>query len=234
MKLVEKITDYIRYRFDYLKILNSPLKRPHFRIYFGKPAVGVPYNLPSKRVKLSKQEREKLVKKMMLKPPKYWTLDSSMSIRERAEKHSREAHNTVDKTFGLVVAPLGWKTKFNSIRFETDPVISLSLWKWQLAIIVESPKSELGKAIVDDVYWETWLYYDTRTDKNLSTEERLKQVFSQYSATWRYLDQQNNNYISTCYFYQVLKDKYHHLIEDEPVVIKEKLDNLIKVDTTSV
>lgn len=233
MKLVEKITDSVRYRFDYLKILNSPLKRPHFRIYFGKPAVGVPYNLPSKRVKLSKKEREKLVKKMMLKPPKHWTINSNVSIREKAEKHSREANKSVDKTFGLVIAPLGWKTKFNSIRFETNPVISLSLWKWQLAVTIESPNSELGRAIVEDVYWEAWLYYDTRTDKNLSTEERLKQVFSQYSATWRYMDQ-NNSYVSRCCYYQILKDKYHHLIEDEPVVIEEKLDNLIKVDTTSV
>ena len=38
-------------RFEYLKALNSPFKRPKLKWYFGKIAIGTPYFYPRKTVK---------------------------------------------------------------------------------------------------------------------------------------------------------------------------------------
>ena len=38
-------------RFEYLKVFNSPFKRPKLKWYFGKIAIGTPYFYPRKTVK---------------------------------------------------------------------------------------------------------------------------------------------------------------------------------------
>ena len=43
-------------RFYFLNVFNSPFKRPQFKWYIGKVAIGTPYFLPRKWVKISKEE----------------------------------------------------------------------------------------------------------------------------------------------------------------------------------
>ena len=42
-------------RFNYIKVFNSPFKRPKLKWYFGKIAIGTPYFFPRRWVKPSQQ-----------------------------------------------------------------------------------------------------------------------------------------------------------------------------------
>lgn len=115
------------------------------------------------------------------------------------------------KYFGFNSNELGWKTKWDEIRFEFSPCISLVLFGKQLWISL-IPNIEKGIAI--DSYWEAWLYYDKRTNKNLPIEERLKQVFEQYSCTWISWNKESHKEISIDYYFDILDNRYIALYEN--------------------
>jgi hypothetical protein len=82
--------------------------------------------------------------------------------------------------FAFYYNPLGWKTKFSMIRFEYNPTFSFILFNKQLNLIFQPNIS------LEDAYWEAWLHYYKRTDKKLSTKERLYQLFEQHSCLYIY------------------------------------------------
>lgn len=212
MKIIKKYLDKLKYNFGYLNIFFTPLKAPRLKFYFGEVAIGLPYSLPVKLRKLTIEEQEREVKKYLLKNPRTTTL-------EKAIKYASEIKKRAPVRFSFDLCSLGWKTKFNQIRFEWDPVISITLFGKQLAITICSPS--LSKVqVVEDVYWETYLYYVYRTDKRTSAKDRLNEVFKQYSGTWVSYDVETNTTTSKCHFYDVLKKKYHYLIKDEPVELR--------------
>lgn len=109
------------------------------------------------------------------------------------------------KYFGFDYTSLGWKTKYDDIRFEWSPSISLVIFGKQLfiSIIPKMRKTPEDAAIRVDIYWEAYLTYKYRTDKTKSKHERLEQTMKEYSCIWG-----NNEKGYMDYYPLILKDKY--------------------------
>lgn len=180
-------------RFTWLKVLNSPFKRPKLRWYFGKTRIGVPYFLPRKWVKNTKEEIALLVAKRMLKHP-------NVTIEE-SERLYKNSSKSVPKTIGFDYCDLGWKTKWSDkdIRYEWSPLLSFVFFKWQIAcwIYVEEP----------DTYWTAWIYYELHTDKNKSKRERIKQCEVEFPVTWT-IHYGCSKKETVDYYTRILKKKY--------------------------
>lgn len=82
----------------------------------------------------------------------------------------------VDKKIGFDVVGLGWKTKWDSYRFESAPLFSFVAFGWQVAVIISAPHQHH--------YWESWLYYENDTDPNLSRQERVALCRAEAPQTW--------------------------------------------------
>jgi hypothetical protein len=107
------------------------------------------------------------------------------------------------RKFGFVKNTLGWKTKFDEFRFEFNPGFSFIILGKQLYIGI---RPNIHKDCMDDVYWEAWLNYENRTNKNLSKKERVKELIKNHSCTWtRY---SKNEKTTTDYYPYILKKKY--------------------------
>ena len=102
------------------------------------------------------------------------------------------------KIFGFDFVSLGWKTKWDSYRFEWSPMWSFVFFKWQIAITFVAPHQ--------DHYWECWLYYTRETDKTQTTEERIKQCREENPCVWT--STVNGVEIDTNYWDLILKDKW--------------------------
>jgi hypothetical protein len=124
--------------------------------------------------------------------------------------------------FGFAYNTLGWKTKFSMLRYEYEPSYSIILFgkQFNIKFVPNNKKGGFGESM-----WEAWLYYYYRTDRKLSTNERLYQLFNQYSCTYSYnlkgVTNQVNNY------YYILKKKhievYKEWLKDkDPVYKREK------------
>ena len=100
------------------------------------------------------------------------------------------------------VISLGWKSKWDDLRFEWAPAISIVILKRQLFILF-TPKLNTERI---DTYWEAWLYYDQRTDKSKSKEDRLIELFNIWSCTW--IHYKNGKRVPIDYFPSILRDKY--------------------------
>lgn len=90
--------------------------------------------------------------------------------------------NKVWKTkhiFSIDVVGLGYKYKFDTVRYEWFPRISILLFNRQFVI------SFVGRGHIEDCYWEGYLTYCDETDKNLSKEERLLQLKEIYGFKYR-------------------------------------------------
>jgi len=138
-----------------------------------------------------------------------------------------EKYNEITK-FGFDYNGLGWKHKFNMIRFEYEPSYSFILFTKQFNITFK-PGSHKS-ANIDYSYWEAWLYYYNRTDKNLSTKERLYQLFDQYNCTYTYAFKGVKNSVND--YFNILKPKhidvYKEWLREKDLSYKreKKLDQL--------
>ena len=81
-----------------------------------------------------------------------------------------------EKKIGFSFCGLGWKTKYDSIRFEWNPVWSFVALGYQIALIFV-PENDCH-------YWECWLAYEYDTDKSKSRKERLKEAIEKHPCTW--------------------------------------------------
>lgn len=102
------------------------------------------------------------------------------------------------KWFWINVSGIGWKTKWDDIRFEWSPFISIVILNKQFFISINREPN--------DIYWEAWLYYYYRTNKNLSKRERIKQLFNIYGCIWTSYNKEGKKTID--YYPQILKKKY--------------------------
>ena len=103
----------------------------------------------------------------------------------------------VSKKIGFDIVSLGWKTKYDSYRFEWNPIISFVFFKWQIAVWANPNET--------DHYWECWLQYEYSTDKTKSIEERLIQARTDSPQIW------TSNKVSRDMWEIVLKDKYKNI-----------------------
>ena len=121
MTLKNRIKYFIR-DFDFLRAYNSPFKPLKLQFYCGKVALGTPYFFPRKWVKATPERAHQA------------TLDSIKSTEDfnkRNPEYTRkvkpydeifadkmQCSYAVPKKIGFDFVPLGWKTKWDSYRFE--------------------------------------------------------------------------------------------------------------------
>lgn len=198
---------------EWMYLLNSPFKLPKIKWYFGKIAVGTPYFLPRKSVKLTKEEIKENWDKLQEKISKA-EINADIVIKQEKLKnwelyYKNERRNARKfkpiKYFGFNWVYLGWKTKWDEFRHEWNPGFSLVLFGKQLAAHIIPYPEERGA--LESSYWEALLTYLYETDKNADKITRCKQMISKYNCTWR------GNNISTNYYTIFLKDKYQKYLD---------------------
>lgn len=112
------------------------------------------------------------------------------------------------KYLWLDIIGLGYKTKWSNIdyRFEWSPLISLVIFGKQLVITVLPDISD-SFALSD--YWEAWLFYENNTSKELSKEERIKELLKYMGLTGTIHTKDEVKVYNN--FDTIFKNKYHHL-----------------------
>jgi hypothetical protein len=187
-----------------LKALFSPFKPFRLKFYTGRVAIGTPYFLPRKWVKLTKEEAMERAKaefkkfeELRAKNPESKVKPSSM---EELYMHSLNYTKPVPKKIGFNFVGLGWKTKWSEtdLRFEWAPLISFVFFKWQIAAIARAPE--------EHHYWEAWLYYEIHTDPKLSKKERVTQCRKDFPQTWKSYKNGEEEVID--YYERILRKKY--------------------------
>lgn len=121
----------------------------------------------------------------------------------------------VTKKIGFDFVNLGWKTKFGEYRFEWSPIISFVFFKWQIAVTVSAPEP--------DHYWESWLYYQFKTDKSKSKFERALQCQKEYNQVWT--QTKNGAETKIDYYDIILKKKYRLKSIDE--IREDKIKSIL-------
>lgn len=164
-------------KLKFLKVFNSPFKRPKLKWYFGEVTIGTPYFYPRRWRNITKEEAkvtadEKFQKLIDAgKEPKQQIWDGFYQSSLRSKR-------AVPKKIGFDFVGLGYKTKWNDTdyRFEWGPLISFVFFKWQIAV----------SFVPDDChhYWECWLYYTHSTDKTKTVKERLEQAREEFPCVW--------------------------------------------------
>lgn len=200
MTLKNRIKYFIR-DFDFLRAYNSPFKLLKLHFYCGKIALGTPYFFPRKWVKATPKLAIKSAVKTMReirswnkRNPQY--LRREKSFRELYDEKMKHQH-AVPKKIGFDFVRLGWKTKWDSYRFEWSPMISFVFFKWQIAVTFVAPHA--------DHYWESWLYY-TRETKG-DTAERIAQCRKKAPQTWTSRNSDGTKE-TTDYYNLILKKKW--------------------------
>lgn len=205
MQIVMTLRNRIKYfikDLDFLRAYNSPFKAPKLKWYCGKVALGTPYFFPRKWVKATPALAIKAAVQKS-RDARQWNKNNPTYPRK--EKPFRELYDeslnrlhAVPKKIGFDFVPLGWKTKYDSYRFEWSPRISFVFFKWQIAVTFVAPHQ--------DHYWESWLYYTRETDKWDNISNRIAQCRVKAPQTWtRYNGDEKE---TTDYYNLILKKKW--------------------------
>jgi hypothetical protein len=223
MKALNNLKFKIKYfikKFVFFRAMFSPFVRLSFDYNFGDIQWGTPYFLPRKWVKCNYYDALELLDKHIKKGNAMTKPFDTM-----LEEFMRYEKPVTTKIFNIQFVSLGWKTKWDDVRFEWNPLLSIVLFGKQL-IIHFIPKFTLGKdrMVRCDSYWEAWVTYRYRTNKKLSTKERLFELFKQYSCTWE-SHEKGNEPIKTDYYYQILKPKYLIYYEEYKNKTKEIIED---------
>jgi len=193
-----------KYKYSFLKVLNSPFVGLKLKWYFGEIEHGTPYFLPRRWVKCDRIDAVKAwyelkdIKKIEL------VKENANAIEIFISNYIKSYTKPVQiKYFGWQFTTLGWKTKWDDYRFEWSPILSIVLFGKQICIWI-MPKFELDDYMIAlDCYWEAWLTYKNMTDKTKSKIERLQHLKEIYSCSW---GSEDEGY--TDYYQFILKKKY--------------------------
>ena len=186
---------YILSSLRWLKILNSPFKPFKVSFYIGKIQIGIPYFYPRKWVKYNNQDIQKAIEEHKANKNKVLVSDAQLYNMYYNYKKA------VPLKVGFSYCSLGWKTKYDSFRYEWGPVLSFVFFGYQIALMVGFRDR---KAV--DHYWEAWLYYEYNTDKTKSKRERIEQCRKEAPATWTRYSDGKEEVID--YYERILKPKY--------------------------
>jgi len=200
MKVLKKMVSSIKYDFEFLKVLNSPLVGLKLKWYLGEIKHGTPYFLPRRWVKCTSGDANKAWGKLSIETHRAITktISKDQWLKDYAKTHTKAIPI---KYFGWHFTTLGWKTKWDDYRFEWSPSLSIVIFGKQLFIniipkIIKHDDTKWGV----DCYWEAWLNYNYKTDKTKSKKKRLEELKKIYSCTWS--DGKGN---STNYYDYILK-----------------------------
>lgn len=182
-------------RFTWLKVLNSPFKRPKLVWYFGKTTIGVPYFFPRKWVKYTHQDTVEAVEKV-INDPKF----VKKSYYEWYDYYKRYS-KAVPLKVGFSYCDLGWKTKWSNTdyRHEWNPTLSFVFFGWQIAVRVIPEHNSF--------YWQAWLYYELSTDKTKSKKERIEECRKGFPNIWT-THEHGKEPKTVNYYDLILKKKY--------------------------
>ena len=209
MKKIKALLNSVKYKLSFLGVLNSPLKGLKLKWYFGDIEHGTPYFLPRKWVRCNKKDALKSWNNLKNETREVYEKYNG-GIEHWTNHYIKNYTKPVQiKYFGFNFTTLGWKTKWDSYRFEWSPSISLVLFGKQLFIeILPNIKTD-DSTIAIDCYWEAWLNYKYKTDKSKSVEKRLEELQKEYSCSWGNKEKGYTNYYPI-----ILKNKYHYLIPE--------------------
>jgi hypothetical protein len=187
---------------NFLRAYNSPFKPLKLQFYCGKVALGTPYFFPRKWVKATPALAIKSAVKG-IRETRQWNKNNPTYARR--EKPFRELYDekmkhlhAVPKKIGFDFVSLGWKTKWDSYRYEWSPMISFVFFKWQIAVTFVAPYA--------DHYWESWLYYTRETDKSAPIADRIAQCRKKAPCTW--ISHSEGKKETTDYYNLILKKKW--------------------------
>ena len=186
---------YTLENFRWVKALFSPFKPFKVSFYAGKTRIGIPYFYPRKWVKFTREDAlEKATKVSQMSGSIYFGKDPNTMVDEFM-KYTK----AVPLKVGFSYCSLGWKTKYDDYRHEWNPIFSFVFFGYQIALTVYSP--------YHSHYWESWLYYEYRTDKTKSKRERIEQCRKEASQTWT-SHKQGEEPVTTDYYTKILRSKY--------------------------
>jgi hypothetical protein len=191
-------------QFRWIKALFSPFTPFKVKWYVGKTQIGTPYFLPRKFVKgtpklineaiLKHIEREERFNKAN---PEY-----ARKIKSFEELYEEFKNRTfpVPLKVGFSMCGLGWKTKWDQydFRHEWNPVISFVFFGYQIAVTFYHPHHSH--------YWESWLCYEYRSDKNKSKRKRVN--FCRRKCPQKWSTGSGENKVVTDYWDLILKPEY--------------------------
>lgn len=190
--------------FEWMRVYFSPFKFFFPKLYIGKVAVGTPYFLPRKWVKVTPEKAVEITLKDIEEVKKY---NEKEQIYKRTVKTFEELYNhNIDSSFaqpkkvGFDFVNLGWKTKWSSadFRHEWNPVWSFVCFGYQIALIFIPENSSH--------YWESYLFYHYATDKSKSIKERIKYARKEFPNIWT--SHSDEGKITTNYWDVSLKNKW--------------------------
>jgi hypothetical protein len=181
----------------WLKILNSPFKPFKVSFYIGKIQIGIPYFYPRKWVKFNQADCLRLATESTQKKGHIHYGKDPNTLIDEYKNYSKP----VPLKVGFSYCSLGWKTKYDSFRYEWGPILSFVFFGYQIALMVGFRDREAV-----DHYWESWLYYEYSTDKTKSKLERIEQCRKEAPATWRISRDGKEEIIY--YYERILKPKY--------------------------
>jgi hypothetical protein len=194
---------YTLERFRWVKALFSPFKPFKVGLYMGKTQLGVPYFFPRKWVKATPELAYKAASDEIERQEKWNKLnpEHARKIKLIGEifQEKMKCSFAVPLTVGLSYCSLGWKTKYDDFRHEWNPILSFVFFGYQIALTFYSP--------YHSHYWESWLYYEYRTDKTKSKRERIEQCRKEAPQTWT-SSRHDEEPVTTDYYTKILKSKY--------------------------
>lgn len=121
---------------------------------------------------------------------------------------------------------LGWKTKFESYRFEYVPSFSIVFLGIQFYIAYKYNPTNSNEPIAGESYWEGVINYLYNTEESKNIEGRTDELFNNYSCSWRSF--KNGGYVTIDYYPLILKKKYRKIYEDK--LINDKLSDMSSID----
>ena len=187
---------------SWMKVYFSPFKFFLPKLYIGKTKISTPYFLPRRWVKATPERAHKAVEDYIKREENYNKLnpDYARKIRPYDEVFAEKMKYSyaVPLKVGFSFCGLGWKTKYDSIRFEYNPVWSAVCFGYQIALIFR-PEHDMR-------YWESYLFYSKATDKSKSTKERIEEAVREFPNIWTSHSAGKEEKIN--YWDLVLKKKY--------------------------
>ena len=185
---------YTLERFRWIKALFSPFTPFKVKWYIGKTQVGVPYFYPRKFVKYNEQDIQTAIEKH--KANKNLVLVTDKQLYDMYKNYTK----SVPLKVGFNMCGLGWKTKWDEydFRHEWNPVISFVFFGYQIAVTFYHPHHSH--------YWESWLCYEYRSDKNKPNRKRIGYCRRKCPQKWS--SGEGDNKVITDYWDLILKPKY--------------------------
>lgn len=168
----------------YLRTYNSPFKRLKLEWYFGKVSKGLPYFLPRVWKKatgaIAMEEAIKEVRRVKKHNNKEGTYKHKVRTLRDLYDENLSRSFAQPKKIGFDFVGLGWKTKYDSYRFQYSPLWSFVFFGYQITLTF--------KAENEDAYWESFLAFTYETDEKLSWKERIEDCRERFSQTWTRYD----------------------------------------------